>query len=82
MLRGLDAYHAVHRSSVAALAFVEQDSALVGRAVLPGVSSPLLILTEDRQYHIASPGGAHDAVAADAQAKVSLAQGKLFTTSI
>ena len=60
---------------MAALAFVEQDSAMAGRSRQPGSSSPLLILTEDRQYLIATSGGAVDASTADAKADLTLAQG-------
>lgn len=62
------------RSSVAALAFLEQDSAAGSGDA--GTSSPLLILTEDRQYHMASPGCSADvAVAVDARAELTVAQG-------
>ena len=63
------------RSSVAALAFVEQDSAMAGRSRHPGSGSPLLILTEDRQYLVATSGGAADALTAEAKADLTLAQG-------
>ena len=59
---------------MAALAFLEQDSAAGSGD--KGISSPLLILTEDRQYHMASPGCSLDvAVAVDARAELTVAQG-------
>ena len=67
------------RCPVAALAFLEQDSAAAGRVKQAGTGSPLLILTEDRQYHIAYPGAAADSVSADARAELTLAQGVMLT---
>lgn len=63
------------RSSVAALAFVEQDSASADRSRQSGSGSPLLILTEDRQYLIATSGRAADAFTANAKADLTLAHG-------
>ena len=63
------------RCPVAALAFLEQESAVAGRLKQAGSSSPLLILTEDRQYHVAMPGAAAGAVSADARAELALEQG-------
>ncbi|CAL5220765.1 g2829 [Coccomyxa viridis] len=63
------------RCPVAALAFLEQDSATAGKLKQAGTGRPLLILTEDRQYHIAHPGAAADAVSADARAELTIAQG-------
>ena len=63
------------RCPVAALAFLDQDSAAAGRLTQAGASSPLLILTEDRQYHLAYPGAAADAASTDARAELTLAQG-------
>lgn len=68
----------VCRCPVAALAFLDQDSAAAGKLAQAGTSSPLLILTEDRQYHLAYPGAAADAVSTDARAELTLAQGVML----
>ncbi len=66
---------------MAALAFLEQDSATAGKLKQAGTGRPLLILTEDRQYHIAHPGAAADAVSADARAELTIAQGVMQSIS-
>ena len=68
-------YHAWCRSSVAALAFLDGDSGLSDTANSAGSSSPLLILTEDRQYLVAASATSADSTDLPASADLSLPQG-------